>query len=107
MAPGPVQGGFCTMTGGASPASGDGVGDGVGGGEGVGGGVGAGVGEGLRVGLATRVWDTAATTGDGRESTVGACSALETADTASNSTEPVNTQQTVCRLLLNLRISAL
>ena len=95
------------MTGGASPASGDGLGVGVGAGVGVGCGVGAGVGEGLGVGLATRVWDTAATTGDGRESIVGGCSALETAETARSRTEPVNTQQTACLLPLNLRISAL
>ena len=107
MAPGPDHGAPGTMTGGASPASGDGLGVGVGGGEGVGSGVGGGVGEGLAVGLATRVWTTAATTGEGRESTVGGCSALETADAASSSTEPVNTQQTACRLPLNLCISAL
>jgi len=105
MAPGPDHGGFCTMTGGASPASGDGLGVGVGAGVCVGGGVGACVGEGL--GLATCLWNTAATSGEGRESTVRCCSALETADAATNRTEAVNTQQTACRLHLNLRISAL
>jgi hypothetical protein len=95
------------MTGGASPASGEGVGVGGGGGEGVGGGEGAGVGEGLGVGLATRFCDTAATAGEGRESPVRGCSALETADTATSNTEAVNTQQTACRLPLNLCISAL
>jgi len=103
MAPGPDQGGFCTMTGGARPTSGDGVGVGVGAGVCVGCGVGAGVGE----GLATRARNIAATAGEGRENTVRGCSALETADTASSRTEPINTQQTACRLHLNLRISAL
>ena len=107
MAPGPAQGVPGTMTGGASPAKGDGLGVGVGGGERVGSGVGAGVGEGLGVGLATRLWNAAATAGEGRESTVCGCSALETADTASSRREAVNTQQTACRLHLNLRISAL
>lgn len=105
MAPGPDHSGFCTMTGGASPASGDGLGVGVGGG--VGSGVSAGVGEGLGFGLATRVWNTAATAAEGRERTDRGCSALETADAARSRTEAVKTQQTACRLHLNLRIPAL
>ena len=106
-APGPGHGGFCTITGGASPTSGDGLGVGVGGGVCVGCVVGAGVAEGLAFGLATPVWNTAATAGEGRETTDRGCSALETADAASRRTEAVRTQQTPCRFHLNLRISAL